>query len=93
MSRCKNNEFIQIKNTHRDAPRKTILTKILTFLEIATAQIADNMLNTPLVLLSYQDSNLDKQDQNLLCYRYTIRQYLFETAKIQKNVIIKNYFK
>ena len=55
MSRCKNNEFIQIKNTHRDAPRKTILTKILTFLEIATAQIADNMLNTPLVLLSYQN--------------------------------------
>ncbi len=44
-------------------------------------------------MLSYQDSNLDKQDQNLLCYRYTIRQYLFETAKIQKNVIIKNYFK
>ena len=55
MSRCKNNEFIQIKNTHRDAPRKTILTKILTFLEIATAQLADNMLNTPLVLLSYQN--------------------------------------
>ena len=54
MSRCKNNEFIQIKNTHRDAPRKTILTKILTFLEIATAQIADNLLNTPLVLLSYK---------------------------------------
>lgn len=24
--------------------------------------------------LSYQDSNLDKQDQNLLCYHYTIRQ-------------------
>lgn len=34
-------------------------SKILTFLEIATAQIADNMLNTPLVLLSHQDSNLD----------------------------------
>ncbi len=24
--------------------------------------------------LSYQDSNLDKQNQNLLCYHYTIRQ-------------------
>ena len=24
--------------------------------------------------LSYQDSNLEKQDQNLLCYRYTIAQ-------------------
>ena len=84
MSRCKNNEFIQIKNTHRDAPRKTILTKILTFLEIATAQIADNMLNTPLVLLSYQDSNLDKQAQNLLCYHYTIRHYGFATTKVRK---------
>ena len=25
-------------------------------------------------LLSYQDSNLDKQSQNLLCYHYTIAQ-------------------
>lgn len=24
--------------------------------------------------LSYQDSNLDKQNQKLLCYHYTIRQ-------------------
>ena len=24
--------------------------------------------------LSYQDSNLDKQSQNLLCYHYTIAQ-------------------
>ena len=76
MSRCKNNEFIQIKNTHRDAPRKTILTKILTFLEIATAQIADNMLNTPLVLLSHKDSNLNRLNQNQMCYRYTMGQSL-----------------
>ena len=47
------------------------------------------MLYTPFILLSYQDSNLDKQDQNLLCYRYTIRHCLFESAKIQNNVIIK----
>ena len=26
------------------------------------------------VLLSYQDSNLDKQNQNLMCYHYTIGQ-------------------
>ena len=25
-------------------------------------------------MLFYQDSNLDKQDQNLLCYHYTIEQ-------------------
>lgn len=24
--------------------------------------------------LPYQDSNLDKQNQNLVCYHYTIRQ-------------------
>lgn len=42
-------------------------------------------------LLSYQDSNLDKQAQNLLCYHYTIRQCLFETAKIQKNVTTKKF--
>ena len=27
-----------------------------------------------LLLLDYQDSNLDKQNQNLLCYHYTIVQ-------------------
>ena len=26
------------------------------------------------IQLSYEDSNLDKQNQNLLCYHYTIRQ-------------------
>ena len=28
----------------------------------------------PIFMLSYQDSNLDKQNQNLLCYHYTIGQ-------------------
>lgn len=32
-------------------------------------------------LLGYQDSNLEKQDQNLLCYHYTIAQH-FDGAKI-----------
>ena len=27
-------------------------------------------------MLFYLDSNQDKQDQNLLCYHYTIGQYL-----------------
>ena len=30
--------------------------------------------NMPLKL-SHKDSNLNKQDQNLLCYHYTMRQY------------------
>ena len=32
------------------------------------------MKNQKLALF-YQDSNLDKQDQNLLCYHYTIEQF------------------
>ena len=33
-------------------------------------------------LLGYQDSNLEKQDQNLLCYHYTIAQFRISTAKV-----------
>ena len=36
-------------------------------------------------LLAYQDSNLDKQNQNLLCYHYTIRQSLSLKGKIPKS--------
>ena len=32
--------------------------------------------------MSYQDSNLDKQSQNLLCYHYTIAQC---APKVSKN--------
>ena len=34
-----------------------------------------------LFLLDYQDSNLEKQDQNLLCYHYTIVQSLNRTTR------------
>ena len=34
------------------------------------------MQDKALFQLYYQDSNLDKQDQNLLCYHYTIVQCL-----------------
>ena len=30
--------------------------------------------------MAYQDSNLDKQNQKLLCYRYTINQSTTKTA-------------
>ncbi len=30
------------------------------------------------LLLSYQDSNLGRQNQNLQCYHYTIAQYNYE---------------
>ena len=31
-------------------------------------------------MLDYQDSNLEKQDQNLLCYHYTIVQFMQNTT-------------
>ena len=34
--------------------------------------------------LGYQDSNLEKQDQNLLCYHYTISHSAFDAAKVIK---------
>lgn len=51
------------------------------------------VIDLELFMLSYQDSNLDKQAQNLLCYHYTIRQCLFERTKVQKNVIFKKFSK
>lgn len=42
--------------------------------------VLSQVIDLELFMLSCQDSNLDKQDQNLLCYHYTTRQ--FRTAKI-----------
>ena len=39
-------------------------------------------MNLKCLLLTYQDSNLDRQYQKLLCYHYTIGQLLFEGAKV-----------
>ena len=33
--------------------------------------------------LSHKDSNLKKQDQNLLCYHYTMRQYLVNLGGLE----------
>ena len=38
--------------------------------------------------LSYKDSNLDKQDQNLLCYHYTIGQSVPTSTVDQSATII-----
>ena len=50
-------------------------------------------------LLDYQDSNLEKQDQNLLCYHYTIVQSfnrttrsVFDDAKILLFIYTPNFF-
>ena len=46
-------------------------------------------IDLQLILLSCQYSNLDKQDQNLLCYHYTTRQ--FGTAKVVNFLKTKKY--
>jgi hypothetical protein len=43
-----------------------------------------------MVLLSDQDSNLNRQNQNLQCYRYTIGQRDFECAKLYKKPCLQN---
>ncbi len=47
------------------------------------------------VLLSNQDSNLDRQNQNLKCYHYTIGQSVFLSkaiAKILLFIVVANFF-
>ncbi len=44
------------------------------------------------LLLTDKDSNLDKQNQNLLCYRYTIGQFAISGCKDKEEVLIYNIF-
>ncbi len=57
---------------------------------------SDNHRLSELFSLDYQDSNLDKQNQNLLCYHYTIVQtygFLLKSgAKIEVCPEICKYF-
>ena len=57
----------------------------------------DGLLSLISSLLDYQDSNLDKQNQNLLCYHYTIVQtlgFLLKSgAKIRVSPEICKYFR
>ena len=57
-----------------------------------------NDIISALLLLDYQDSNLEKQDQNLLCYHYTIVQSfnrttrsVFDDAKILLFIYTPNF--
>jgi hypothetical protein len=49
-----------------------------------------NENRTALSLLAYKDSNLNSQNQNLMCYRYTIGQTycLFSKASQRYNVFV-----
>ena len=57
---------------------------IQTFSDLIFMTQNKKALSRELLLLTYKDSNLNKQNQNLMCYRYTIGQLLLEAgAKIR----------
>ena len=43
--------------------------------EADTKKIAEQQSYSATLMLGYPDSNQEKQDQNLLCYHYTISQF------------------
>ena len=49
----------------------------------------------PGLMLTDQDSNLNRQNQNLQCYRYTIGQYLFDSGGKDKTIFFhgNNFFR
>ena len=49
-------------------------SRLHVILESTASHKKSSPLNEESVVLDYQDSNLEKQDQNLLCYHYTISQ-------------------
>lgn len=66
---------------------------------LSITQKKNARLNLAFFQLDYQDSNLEKQDQNLLCYHYTIVQSFtgttrsdFDDAKILLFFLSANIF-
>ena len=47
-------------------------SRLHVILESTASHKKSSPLNEESLVLDYQDSNLEKQDQNLLCYHYTI---------------------
>ena len=75
--------------------RNNIKIRVVNISEVhvRVRQQQGRTLSGPPLLLSYADSNHDKQNQNLLCYHYTIRQslkvlqsYHFYTKQPRKSV-------
>ena len=56
-------------------PGQTGPESVVLPLHHRTRTILKTKMKTVKLVLFYQDSNLDKQDQNLLCYHYTIEQF------------------
>ena len=64
--------------------RNNIKIRVVNISEVHVdvRQQQGRILKDPPLLLSYADSNHDKQNQNLLCYHYTIRQSYKSAAKL-----------
>ena len=66
-----------ILHTKSKSQLKHILpsSKSIWRISLSSKQIQKKRSSRSSSLLSHKDSNLNKQDQNLLCYHYTMRQY------------------
>lgn len=66
-----------ILHTKSKSQLKHILpySKSIWRISLSPKQIQKKRSSRSSSLLSHKDSNLNKQDQNLLCYHYTMRQY------------------
>ena len=69
--------LFMILHTKSKSQLKHILpsSKSIWRISLSPMQIQKKRSSRSSSLLSHKDSNLNKQDQNLLCYHYTMRQY------------------
>lgn len=74
-----------ILHTKSKSQLKHILpsSKSIWRISLSPMQIQKKEELSLLSLLSHKDSNLNKQDQNLLCYHYTMRQYLVNLGGLE----------
>ena len=56
-------------------------SRLHVILESTASHKKSSPLNEESFVLDYQDSNLEKQDQNLLCYHYTISQFSYQNTR------------
>ena len=74
-----------ILHTKSKSQLKHILpsSKSIWRISLSTKQIQKKRSSRSSSLLSHKDSNLNKQDQNLLCYHYTMRQYFVNLGGLE----------
>ena len=74
-----------ILHTKSKSQLKHILpsSKSIWRISLSPKQIQKKRSSRSSSLLSHKDSNLNKQDQNLLCYHYTMRQCLVNLGGLE----------